>query len=295
MKNLITLLAAVAFTTAAASADTLFDPTFNPSSTPTSTAPAGYTSGTNDGGTATYSNGQMLASDVSAGDEQAYITSTVADPNTNVINIQFTLVPTYTYTGTSGGQVNIPILELNTPGGNNSLLTVTFVVSSYDNRAYVDISTGIQYGGSTTGSYGQTGYPDNSSSANSPIDALSGKTLTFNLTETITKTGAEVGGATPYTVTNDGTLSEGSTVLTTYDTTTTGSTVNDAWDPVNNPLTASLGIITPGSSAPAGFFASPATVAFSDVLITTPEPSTFALLLGGLGLLVLMVRRRMSA
>ena len=311
MKNLITLGAALALSITAASADTLFDPDFTSGST---TPPAGYSNGgynTGSGnpgdpvtfhpqtGTIVYGTGTMTDSDFSqsAGlpyGTQAFITSTDPTPDSPSLNISFTFTPNYTYTGTSGTQINVPLLTLYTPGGNNNVLNVSMALSSFENNDMFSIGSGIQFGSPTVGN---TVYRSNS--AGSPyqsdgIQAFSGQTLTFNDVETFSHTPFDMNGNAVFTITNDATLSAGSTVLATFTTSTTEATVNGNYDPANNPLTLDVGQLS--TDAGSGFLASGANIVFSNINISSaPEPSSYALLLGGLGLLVLMVRRTARA
>ena len=95
-------------------------------------------------------------------------------------------------------------------------------------------------------------------------------------------------------INDTGTISDAST-STPIDFTIEGY-ADSGFDPIDSPLKSEAGI-TPGtynggaSGGGDGFLFPDATLTFTDLAVnTTPEPSTIALMFGGLGLLALMVR-----
>ena len=291
MKHVLPLAAALALTTASASAQTLFAPDFS------SGSPAGYTTTTANGGTISYANGVMTTGDDSVNSTEAYVSSTVNNPstvaypnNTNSFNSQFTFTPSYYIPAASVSaqeQAQIYLFSLTTTNANNPILQVYLNFLGFgDNVAGVQINSGIGYGGGTQTGNGAVGVP--------PINSLSGETLTINITTTITLGGDAQSGYTA-TISDVGTLiddSAGDYLLGTYDLTTTGSRYG-SFDPIHDPLTLNVGTVGVGTNA--GFIDSPASTAISDVLVqAVPEPSTYALMLSGCGLLLLAVRRRLG-
>ena len=280
MKKLVTLFATILIGVSAASASTLFDPSFT-----SGAAPAGYTA--TGSGDFTYVNGSATFGDISDSSEAAYLTSTVTDPNTNTVESKFTFTPTFTAT-TARGQANINLFSLATNYGNNTLLTVYLQPFNFGTpEDNINISEGIGYGGSSSGtnSYSSPG-----------IESLSGVALTLDLTTTF----ADGGGNATDTTT--GTLSDSSGVLATFDVVSTGSDGGGGFNPGQDPLTVDFGYVNnlpsplQQDSGNGDGILSSGTVTFSSVDVTTaPEPTTFALLLGGLGALFLIARRRATA
>ena len=277
MKHVLPLAAALALTTASASAQILFNPDFS-----SGTTPAGYTPVTSNGGTISYANGAMTSGDDSVNGLSAYITGVSPGPAGTSINTQLTFAFNYTANRGTGNQAEITLLNLDTPAANNAVLS--FTESPFDfgaNEIRFLVNSGIQYGGATSTGNGEIDLH--------PISAVSGLTLTLNITTTFSNVGDQ------FTITNTGTLYDDSDdlLLGNYDLTTTGAATYGGYDPANNPLTLQLG--TTGVSTDAGFISPGANTTISDVLIqTVPEPSTYALMLGSGGLLLLAVRRRLG-
>jgi hypothetical protein len=302
MKSLPSFLIALALTSTGAYAQTLFDPDFSSGSTP-----AGYTAVTTDSyttgsgtvsdpyvthpypdGTITYANDQMTVGDIGAVAGNAYITSTTAS-NINSSSITSVLTFTPNYTVGTGNQANDIVFSLNTANANNPLLSVDFQPIDYGSPMLnITIGSGIHFGQDPDPTN-----PINDSTYSSPGTAsLNGVTLTLRITTTF----ANVDGTE--TLSNVGVLSDASNPdLYTFDRVITSSDdpAMTGYDPANSPLTLTLGdqndgndgILNTGSSI---------TIDSADVFVTpTPEPSTYALLLGGLGALAFIARRRLAA
>jgi hypothetical protein len=281
MKNLLTIVALAAVSTASASADTLLSPDFSGA-----TIPAGYTATNANGGSETYpGNGTMTSSDFSVTNAQAYISATDQTPNSTAYDLQATFTPSYNSSKVGGDYVTVPLLGLYTTGGNDDLVDVSLIFNSFVDSAQVNVNSGIEYSGTTTGDSSYTG-------PTGGLNALSGNTYTVNDVVTFSVDTAD-GTAEVY---NNGTLSTGGNVVYTFDTVTTGNTVNgDSFEPATNPLTLKVGIIN--ANVDSGFFDTGASITYSDASVSsvTPEPSSYALLLGGLGALVWFARRRAIA
>ena len=309
MKKLAVITLAVVLTSIRLSAETtLFDPNFSNQT--------GYTTVTANGGTTTTSGDTLTAGDVS-NTVQAYATATAQNNGGDVIQSQFTFTPTFTanpnfsdYNTTySGNYEGIQLFTIY-GGGNNALLNVQLNISTYNNDDQLRVSSGLQYGsGTLTGPDPTMGNPAGNNSqyyAPGNINSLSGQTLTFTDTLTLDNSNENMTTFAGFVLTNHAVLtnSQGQ-VLYTFDYTNTSgdhdSIVNSGYNPANSALTFSVGDVSDyappsyvsGTTTPNGnFLNSPATVTFSDVSVTIPEPSTYAMLLSGLALLVAGIRRR---
>jgi hypothetical protein len=279
MKTLITLSISAFLTISGASADTLLSPDFSGT-----TVPPGYTATNTNGGSETYpGDGTMTSSDFSVPGAQAYISATDQTPNSIAYDLQGTFTPSYNSSKVGGDYVTVSLLSLYTPGGSDDLVDVSLAFNSFVDTAQINISSGIEYTDSTTGTSSYTGPVGG-------LNALNGNTYTINDVVTFSVDTAD-GTAE---VDNNGTLSTDGNVVYTFDTVTTGTTVNgDSFEPATNPLSLNVGILNAGVDT--GFFDSGASITYSNVSVSsvTPEPSTYALLLGGLGMLFLAVRRRL--
>jgi hypothetical protein len=317
MKKLNLLLLLATLTTTGASAQQLFDPNFS------SGLPAGYTTTTNTDPAGTFTTGSdgLTVADFSqpgpyvpatasaAAYYQAnntYVTATGAAPESNSITSNFTFTPTYTLQGNGGGQGNITVFSLTTAATPTPLFSVTLQPFTYTHTDNLIFSAGVQYNANSADS--GNGYFDSSQGAPT-LGSLSGVALTVDNVTTSTDLGPDSGASNGfpvdygdrYEIEDKGTVSEGSTILFSYDVTRTEDTTN-GYDPVTGALTLDLGIINGSSDGTTtdtatNYFAPGANIDFSsvDVEVTAPEPSTYALLLGGLGVLVLAVRRRLVA
>jgi hypothetical protein len=266
-----------------ARAQVLFDPDFT-----TGTTPSGYTSSTGTAGSLTYASGTMTASDFSVkptgaapSGGEAYISSqTSTGPLSNTIATSITFTPTYTITGTSGGQTDISVLSLISENSNNNLLNIALEATTFEGRASIVMTSGIAFGGgSTTGT--------TTINSTSGIDGFSGLTLTVNDIMTSTESSGNV-----WSINNVGSLYNGTTLLGNFNYTTTGA-AGSSFDPINNKLTLTTGINPNLRVDYQGLIGSGANVQISNVTVeVVPEPSTYALLLGGVVSLFCLAYRR---
>jgi hypothetical protein len=311
MKKLITLVAAFAFATTGASAQITFDPTFDSSGGiaaqgyTTTLTDGSYTTGSTDqndlvtyplSASITYSAGQLTASDSSGNGEKSFISRTSTAPNPGSFNTTLTFTPSYSVNSANGNQGATTVLDV-FDGGNGPLLSINFQSFGFGNNGtLVNVSSGVDYGTSDPNNPNST--TGTSSLDSHPFDSLNGVPVTVNLTTTLTYSGTDPqNGYQLYTVTNVGTISAGGNTAN-IDSTTIGASYEQGYDPFNTPLTLDLGIVSEydDNSADGTFIGQGESVSISSALVTTaPEPSTVALMLGGLGLLMIAVRRRLSA
>ena len=230
----------------------------------------------------------MTASDFGVAGAQAYITQTGSAPLSNTISTSITFTPNYSYIGTSGGVVDLTFLSLATAnsGVNENLVNFTLDLNSYVNQATLLVSNAVQFdGGSTTGT--------NSILLSGGIDGAN-LTLTMNDTMTTINTSGNT-----YQIQNAVTILNGTTTLGSFNFTTTGNAANaGSYDPINNPLTLLTGVTPIGRDDYPNFLNSGANVNITSVTVqagAVPEPYTWAMMLGGLGLLTFLHRRARRA
>ena len=297
MKTLVTLAVAVSLTTTGLSAETLFAPEYG-TGTPNG-APTGYTVGTpytattSGGGTIAYTPSTMTVGDGSNNASTAYLESYEHVKNTNIITEDLTFTPHYSNadpTGSVGGQSNDTLFELvPTTGSNNDVLAVTLQTLGYgNNQASILLSTGIAFGGAT-----QVGSSEYTSSG---VDSLNGVTLHLELQQTFVTT---MNGIQMITTTGN-LYGAHNALLDTFNYTDTDN-VQTGYDPANNfgmggGLRLRVGETQVSNTD--GFVNAGQSVTFGAVNVSSPsvpEPSAYALLLGGLGGLAFVARRRMTA
>ena len=280
MKKLTALLFIASLTGTVASADTIIAPDYSGTSTPPN-----FTATTSNGGTLTFpGDGTQVSADFSVPNATAYITGTDNTPNSQSYTVQGTFTPSYNAISPGSDYNDVTILGLYTTGGGDPIFSLQLAFNSFVNTASIQVESGVEYSAATTGDGTYT------------TNTLNGLNNTYSFTDTVTFT-VDTPNDSVATIYNNGYLYQAgdSTPIYTFDTVTTGTTVNgDSFEPATNPLSLSVGIMNPGVDST--FFAAGANLTYSNFSVsTTPEPSTIALLFGGLGLLAWVIRRRVAA
>ena len=237
----------------------------------------------------------MTDTDFSVNGETAYVSGTTG-PQHNINKIATTLVftPNFTYDAAddNNGASQVTLFQIRDPqNATGSLLSVDLFVSKYLGRDELDLSSNFQYGDGVQTGAGMQSYT--TTPAYGSINKLSGDTLTLQDTETFdfSHEDANLGGVV---ISNYGTLSDSTGLLYTYDFayTSRDNTVSSDIDgsnfnPPDDNLAFNAGIVVVGANP--DFLQPGASVTFSEVNVTVPEPSTYAFL--GLGALALFARR----